>query len=228
MVEDKESNGFQPGLEPILSGTGHRIGVVGVAPNGKQHVIIDDEDKEFGPANGPSGPMRIHDLTFTPDGSRFAFVNGTNLCVDWVAQPGWTMGAQYAFSPDNKHVVYLANDAGAQRLFMDGKIIENNPGNASRPFFSPDSKHVFWLTSGNYQAQGTRDPNMLCVDGKQTLHFTDAGLGGGQVVNFEFSADGVLTFVARTDETLRLFHVTPAADGGVSAVLASAQAPKDK
>jgi hypothetical protein len=229
VIEDQESSGYQSGLEPVLSAAGHRIGFIGIAPNGKQHVIIDDKDQEYGPsAVAGGGPARIHDLTFTPDGTRSAFINGPNVCVDWVALPGMADGAQYAFSPDNKHVIYMANDGGHYGLFLDGKIVDTSPGNMVHSFFSTDSQHLFWLKTSNLQAQGTKDTQTLYVDGKPVTHISGTGEGGGTVVNFEFSADGVMTFVARTDDTLRRFRVTLPTDTSISTMLAAASAPKGK
>jgi Tol biopolymer transport system component len=95
VVNEDESNGFssQQTLAPILSPVGHRIGVIGVAPNGKQHVILDGQEKEYGPPNGAGGiPGRINYLTFTPDGTRYAMINGPHLVVDGVALGGTNPG----------------------------------------------------------------------------------------------------------------------------------------
>ncbi len=229
VVDGQESSGFQASLEPILSPVGHRIGLIAVAPNGKQHVLLDGKDQEYGPSAIVGGvPGRIHDLVFTPDGSRCAYVSGPNLVVDGVTMPGYVMGAQFVFSPDNKHVAYLANDSGAVRFFLDGKIIDESPLNLAHPFFSPDSRHLFWTRTANFLSQGTKDPTMFYVDGKPAAHFSDATLIGGHAVNFEFSPDGVVTFVGRTDENLRRFHVTPSPDTNVTTMFAAARVPKDK
>ena len=227
VVDDQESSGFQSPLEPILSPVGHRIGLIAVAPNGKQHVLLDGKDQEYGPPQVVGGvPGRIHDLVFTPDGSRCAYVNGPSLVVDGVTLPGYVMGAEFALSPDNKHVVYLANDSGTLRLFLDGKIVDDSPFNLAHPFFSPDSQHLFWTRTANFP--GTKDSTMFYVDGKPATHFSDAGLGAGHPVNFEFSPDGVVTFVARIDENLRRFHVTPSPETNITTMLAAGKAPKDK
>ena len=227
VTDDEESSGFQPSLEPILSPAGHRIGLIAVAPNGKQHVVLDGKDTEYGPTSVPNGPsMRIHDLSFTPDGSRCAYISGTNLVVEGVNFPDMANGAQFILSPDNKHVLYLGNDVTGTHLFLDGKIIDAAAGNLAHPFFSPDNQHVFWTRTANFP--GTKDSTMLFVDGKAAVHFMDAGLGAGHTMNFEFSPDGVLTFVARTDENLRRIHVTPSADNNVTTLLAAGKPPKDK
>jgi len=47
-------------------------------------------------------------------------------------------------------------------------------------------------------------------------------------IRVEFSSDGVLSFAARTDDNLRLFHVTPPSDTNVGTLLAAATNPTDK
>ncbi|HXP59282.1 MAG TPA: hypothetical protein VN829_02265 [Dongiaceae bacterium] len=229
IVDDQESNGFRSGMEPILSPVGNRIGAIGVAANGNQHVIIDGKDQAFGPtAVAGGGRVAIHDLSFTADGSRCAYVNGAHLSVDGVLLPGLVDGAQFTFSPDDKHVLYLANDGGSYGVFIDGKIVDTRPGNLAHPFFSPDSRHVFWMRMANYLALGTKDSVMLYVDGKQATHYSDSGVGGGVPVNFEFSSDGAMVFVARTDGNLRRFRVTLPSDTNVDTVVAAAAMPKDR
>jgi hypothetical protein len=233
VVDEDESNGFssQPPLQPILSPVGHRIGVIGIAPNGKQHVIIDGQEKEYGPPNGAGGiPGRCFCLTFSDDGNHYAMINGPHLVVDGEALGGTNPGMQYLFSPDNKHTVYTGLDGGANRLFLDGKIIDSSPsvGQINRIFFSPDSQHIFTLKRFNMQSMGTRDSVQLSIDGKPATHYSDSAQSGGNPCNFEFSSDGVLSFAARTDDTLRLFHVTPPSDTNVGTLLAAAKNPTDK
>jgi hypothetical protein len=230
VVDDQESNGFQQIL-PVLSLAGGRVGAIAIAPNGKQHVIIDGKDQEPGPpAVAGGGPTRCYCLTFTPDGTRYAFISGATLVVDGLALPGIASGQKYVFSPDDKHIAYMSSDGGYTSVFLDGKIVDNSPsaGQTGRIFFSPDSQHLFTLKTMNLQAMGTKDSVLLTVDGKPATHYSDNGLGGASTCNFDFNSDGVLSFAARTDSNFRLFHVTPAADANISTMLAAAPAPKNK
>jgi hypothetical protein len=233
VVDGDESNGFssQLPLVPVLSAVGHRIGVIGIATNGKQHVIIDGQEKEYGPSSVTGGiPGRCVYLTFTDDGTRYAMVNGPHLVVDGEPLGGTNPGMQYLFSPDNKHVAYKALDAGGNRFFLDGKIIDSSPsaGQIDRFFFSPDSQHIFTLRRFNKQSMGTKDSIQLSVDGKPATHYADSAQSGGNPCNFEFSSDGVLSFAAVTDGNIRLFRVTPPSDTNVDTLLAAAKNPTDK
>jgi hypothetical protein len=233
VVEDEESNGYsgQLSLTPILSRVGHRIGLIAVATNGRQHVIIDGQEKEYGPPGSFGGiPGRCVYLTFTDDATRYAMVAGPHLVVDGVPLGGTNPGMQYVFSPDDKHVAYTAVDGGANRLFLDGKIIDKSPsvGQIRRMFFSADSQHLFTTKLFNMQSLGTKDSTQLSVDLKPATHYSDSAESGGHPPNFEFSSDGVLSFAARTDDNVRLFHVTPPSDTNVDTLLASATNPTDK
>jgi hypothetical protein len=233
VVDEDESNGFtsQLPLQPVLSPVGHRIGVIGIAPNGKQHVILDGQEKEYGPPNGAGGiPGRCFCLTFTDDGSRYAMINGPHLVVDGTALGGTNPGMQFLFSPDYKHIVYKGIDGDVNRLFLDGRIIDSSPsvGQIDRIFFSADSRHIFTLRRFNMLSMGTRDSVQLSVDGKPATHYADSAQSGGNPCNFEFSSDGVLSFAARTDDKIRLFRVTPPSDTDVDTLLAAATNPTDK
>ena len=71
---------------------------------------------------------------------------------------------------------------------------------------------------------------MLYVDGKPAMHYGDNGTfmdpltDTSATLHPEFFADGVMTFIARTDGNLRRFHVK--SDTSLGAVLAAAPAVK--
>jgi hypothetical protein len=221
-VDDQESNGSQNmgRVSPTLSLTGNRIGWVAVAPNGKQHLIIDDKDHELAPFNAPGVSMRVTCLTFSPGATHYAYLYGPNVCVDGIAQPGLISGPKYVFSPDDKHIAHEAVIAEHWCFVIDGKIVDKDAPVADHAFFSPDSRHIIWVAQGNLQAQGTKDTRMLYVDGKPVAHYSESG--GGLATNFEFSSDGILTFVARTEDNFRRFRVTLPTDTDVSTMLAAA------
>jgi hypothetical protein len=225
VVEDQESNGFENVISLTLSSTGNRIGLLAVTPDGKQHVIVDDKDQELSPYLAV-GSRRVSALTFSPGLAHYAYMYGFNPCLDGVPQPGAVNSISYVFSPDDQHLAYEATLADQGCFIMDGKVVAQNLFQVSYAFFSPDSQHLYWITTGNLQAQGTKDTRMLWVDGKPAAHYSEPI--NGSPVNFEFSADGVLTFVARKDEKLMRFHVTPSSDANVGTMLAAAPAAKDK
>jgi hypothetical protein len=226
-VEDQESNGFQASfaLQPVLSATGNRIALYGIGADGQQHVIVDDKDVPL--AGGTSANNnRVTDLSFSPGGTRYAYVAGGTLYVDGTAQPGYVNGGSYLFSADDQHFAYLASIANAQCLLVDGKIVNKTPGQMRYAFFSPDSQHFFFVKMGNLQAQGTKDPQMLFADGQPVVHLTDNGVGGSFLYHFAFPSANTMTFVGRTDGNLRRFTFTPSSD--LSSMLASATVPTGK
>ncbi|HEX4796914.1 MAG TPA: hypothetical protein VH370_24195 [Humisphaera sp.] len=223
IIEGEESNAYQGmlALQPVLSDTGNHVAVVGVAANGNQQVFVDGKTTDYGPYMSGG---RIDRLGFSPSGAHYAFVqnNGT-LLVDGVIQPG-AINGEFAFSPDDKHIGYQATASGHTCYVMDGKIICDINAVVQRAFFSPDNQHFFLLTRSNVPFR--QDGLTLYVDGKPVTHFLDSGVGSMTDFSFEFAAGNVLTFIARTEEKLRRFVITPSADANVSAMLAAAPAAK--
>ena len=232
VVNTDESNVFGDFLAPILSPVGNRIATYGVTPDRTQHILIDGKDTSYGPASG----QRINQVTFSPQGTHYAFLSqNSTVFLDNVPQPGMMQG-NYVFSLDDKHLAYEANDNGQQRLIVDGKSICDKAGVVGHIFFSPDSKHIYWTSTGNLAVtQGipdTKDSIMLYVDGKPAMHYSDNGTLLDPVtdttvtLHTEFSTDDVMTFIARTDGKLRRFRVK--SDTDLDALLAAAPAFKAK
>jgi Tol biopolymer transport system component len=219
-VEDNESDGYQqfPAVQPILSSTGNHVGFIGVTPDGKQHLVVDDKDTPYGTSNA----QRLQTFTFSPGGTRYACVVGQTLCVDGVTQPAMIDGAHYVFSPDDKHIAYSAHYNNAPAIIVDGKVVYTGAGNIQFICFSPDSQHIYWTTVR--RIDGTNDSTMLYLDGKPVLHVSDGGAGSANAIDYEFSSDGVMSFIARTDGNLRLLHITP--DSNLAALLAASPAAK--
>jgi hypothetical protein len=223
VVGDQESNGYRDSsaVQPTLSMTGNHIGFYGIALDGTQHVFVDDKDVTPPNLAAPANLTRITGLTFSPGGTRYAYLAGNTLYVDGVAQTGVLTAADYLFSPDDKHVAYLASIGNTTSLVVDGKIIDPSPGQMRYAFFSPDSQHLCWIHLANYQSQGTKDSHMLFVDGQPVVHLTDNGVDSSYSYHFKFNAEDVLTFIARTDGNLRRFTLPPSSS--VSAMVASAK-----
>lgn len=221
LTDEDESDAFTTGnaLQPVLSPVGTRVAVLGVGTDRKWRLLLDGKEPalDFPSAIGGTG---CNCFNFSPDGSRYAFLENQTLCVDGTTMPGIGIGMQFCFTPDSRHIVYAGTDGVGPRLFLDGKIINdaNAIGQLSRILFSPDSQHVCWVERTNLGSMGTKDSNLLMVDGKIATHFEPAL---NQPVDFEFSSDGVLSFVATTDGNLRLFHVTPSPDASLATLLAA-------
>ncbi len=230
VVNTDESDAFGDYLAPILSPVGNRMATYGVTPDNTQHILLDGKDTSYGPGT------RINQLTFSPQGTHYAFINqNTTVFLDNVPQPGMMQG-NYVFSLDDKHLAYQVTDNGQQRLLVDGKVICNKAGTVGHIFFSPDSKHIYWTSIGNLAVtQGipdTKDSIMLYVDGKPAMHYSDNGTLLDPItdttvtLHTDFSADDVMTFIARTDGKLRRFHVK--SDTDLDTLLAAAPAFKAK
>jgi len=220
MTEDGEYDDFTGdagGLAPVLSPVGGHYGFIGQSTDRKQAVVIDGKAQVLGQL-GVIGQQIVSCLSFSPDGSHSAFINGTTLYVDGSPMPGGILGQRYIFSPDGKHIAYYTYQT---RLAMDGKLLQTDAmiQGAIYAIFSADSRHVYWITPG--QLPNTKDDQQLFVDGKAVAHFTDIGLGHGATFNYEISPEGVLTFITRTDGQLTRFVVTP--DSNIDAMLAAAK-----
>jgi hypothetical protein len=190
---------------------------------------MDGKDTSYGNTS-----KRVSQVTFSPQGTHYAFLlQNYTVCLDGVPQPGQTQG-NYVFSPDDKHLAYAVNNNGQQGIVVDGKLICPKAGMVNHIFFSPDASHIYWISTGNLAVtagiQGTKDSIMLFVDGKPATHYSDNATMLDPVtdttMNFhpEFSTDGTMTFIARTDGNLRLFKVK--SDTDLAAVLATAPAEK--
>jgi hypothetical protein len=103
-------------------------------------------------------------MSFTPDGSHYAFVlrnsQGPVIYLDGVAQTGYSpinLGPlnniatrPYVFSPDNKHIAYICrstNPAAGNDIdvCVDNKAVRIGSANAYTSLtFSSDSNHLFW------------------------------------------------------------------------------------
>jgi hypothetical protein len=229
VINDDESNAFGDTLASVLSPVGNRIATYGITPDHIQHIILDGKDTNYG---SELGAARISQLTFSPHGTHYAFLRQLTLYLDNVVQPGLLQGS-YVFSPDDKHLAYEANDGGKNYIVCDGKVVSDKAGMVNHIFFSPDSQHIYWVSTGNLAmlgAPGTKDSTMLYMDGKPATHYSDNGTFLDPLTDTwtslhpEFSDDGVMTFIARTDGNVRRFRVK--SDTTLAAVLAVAPAMK--
>ena len=226
VINDDESDAFGDTLMPVLSPAGNRIGALGVTPDHIQHIIMDGKDTAY---DSFYGGQRISQLTFSPLGTHYAFIRqNSTVYLANVARPGLMQG-NFVISPDDQHIAYEVSNNG---LVVDGKFICNKAGMVNHIFFSPDSQHIYWVSTGNIAfvlGIQTKDSHMLYVDGKPATHYGDNGTflditDGWDTLHPEFSADDVMTFIARTDGNLRRFHVK--SDTNLGAVLTAAPAMK--
>ncbi len=219
MTQDGEYDDFtcSTGLTPMLSPVGGHYGFIGESRNHKKAVMVDGKAQVFSPKG--NAQLNISCLSFSPDGGHYAFVNGYVLYEDGKPMDGGIDGQKYLFSPDGKHIAYCSYGSP---LAIDGKLVQTDVvhRSANFPFFSPDSRHFYWTTVFGRIAN-TTDTNQIFLDGKPVAHFSDDGTGHSGIFNYEFSPDGALTFIVRTDGELTRYTVTP--DSNIDAMLSAAK-----
>jgi hypothetical protein len=182
---------------------------------------------------------RASSVLFSPDGKRFAFLggdgNGSTVYVDGKPWPGMihlgsgglgtSGGSRIIFSPDDKHVAYVAAPdqySQARGIAIDGKFF-STPGIGSNynVTFSPDSKHVFWVG-----LIGSTSRWAAFVDGEAVAEFDHESRVSFDIdPEWQMGPDGVLTLVAQDKGDVKRFRIAPGS-GSVDAMLAKAVAAK--
>jgi hypothetical protein len=256
VVEDAESDGYKAIEDLTFSEKGDHIAFVATTETGQRmgktrdatapgslQLVVDGQALE---------PRQdVHDFMFNPNGTQYAFLSGgttsdkrgAKVVVDGVEQPfefggdfvhyttGYEPDRKFLFSPDGKHVLYLASvgrvDSGGHSLdhsatkavCLDGKLIPcEGERSEITPFFTPDSKHVVWIDSGGASARSQNATVDAHEIGSYSI-YVDGQLDGRFNLLFartkeasEIGADGTLTFVAQVGDAVKKLRVTPAAD----------------
>ena len=220
----------EPGLQYVLSPKGQHVAAVRMS--GSREVLVYDgvDGPKFDEVLKSNGRPAV---AFSPDGSRYAYgfgdITGARVqaMVDGaphagaILAPAISSPKRFAFSPDNKHIVYAAYtpDGRARGISLNGKFIPISqlPVNPfANPTFTPDGRHLLWVTGFN----GTR--SAVYVDGLRAVEFGHDGIALTQStsdmpleVHWSMGSDGVLTFVAQDGGSLKRFRITPPDDTSV-------------
>jgi hypothetical protein len=128
--------------------------------------------------------------------------------------------SKFLFSPDSKTFAFFGRTGAARGLYFDGDLVIAGAENAERPVFTADSKHFLWLGKHG-DPRMSPEPYAAYVDGRLAVMFRELI---NTRDNWELSAAGVLTFVARTGDALKRFRITPSTAAGVTAMKAAAKA----
>jgi hypothetical protein len=221
VIGDQESQGYSGLIKPVFAPAGNRIGAVTRDPAGGVYYLMGTKGTRVN-ARG------IEELTFSPDGSHFAFVtvdngSGRHLAVDGVIQPGSNLfsistkpAGEFAFSADGKHFAHFAISQNGQErgIFLDGKFALRLPeGNPSQLTFTPDGRHLFWAHEYGGELQIYMDGKVVAKGGRAVV----AGVGGW----WEMTPDGTLLCLMQDDNGIKRLSITPPAETTFAAMLGS-------
>jgi len=126
--------------------SGHAIRQAFVSPIGAQWRVIVD-----GRAGKSYRKIRDGSLTLSPNSARLAYVArdaaGWRVVIDGVEGPPAEEVSAPIFSPDSRHVTYIAGKGGNSWIDRDGKIGKTCSGiNEESVTFSPDSVHLAYVS----------------------------------------------------------------------------------
>jgi hypothetical protein len=202
---------------------GNKVGYIArVAQSGNNFVVVVDGNK-------PLSAVNATHLTFSPDGSRFAFLAGhpyQNATVDGTAYSQMNVdggvgnvGYQGTFqwSADNKHVAWIVGTP-SQGVAIDGKYIAT--GGMTRFLkFTADGKRLVWLVLNPAAPR-----HLIFVDGVQVLDLPqNLPLENEADIYWSFPEDGSIVLVAQDGDAMKRFKITPGSETSVETVLAKAK-----
>ncbi len=166
--------------------------------NGDTYVFLDGRKTSGGDESCGSDPR------FSPDGKRFAYIDGCNR----VAVIDGRRGKEYdnavhsiTFSPDSKRVAYVGStqqltDVVAVVDGQEGKSYGDVRGESFR--FSPDSKRLAYVAANYFKG---RQEAFVVLDGAEGKHYGDIGYP-------DFSPDGRhMAYMAKIAEQKLTFVV---------------------
>jgi hypothetical protein len=177
-------------------------------------------------------------LSFTPDGSHYAFVlrnsQGPVIYLDGVAQTGYSpinLGPlkdiatrPYVFSPDNKHIAYICRSTNPAAgndidLCVDNKAVRIGSANAYTALtFSSDSNHLFWSRN---ETQGAI---RVFADGKPIIDGFPTSTAGFVSATWQPDASGNLLVLLQGDAALQRVSITPAPNSSIATMMGGATA----
>lgn len=215
--DTRNTANFEPAPAVIR---GNKVGFLTRTGQGGNQSVVVVEGKKYPALNAAN-------LTFSPDGARFAFLSGhpyVAATVDGVAYEKMTVdpslgniGHQGTFqwSKDSKHVAWIVG-APTTGVAIDGKYIAA-PGMTRFLKFTADGKHLVWIV---------RAPpgHLVFVDGEKVLELPqNLPLENEADIYWSFAEDGTVTFIAQDGEAMKRFKITPGTDTSVETVLAKAK-----
>ncbi|HEY7566308.1 MAG TPA: hypothetical protein VH762_01980, partial [Gemmatimonadaceae bacterium] len=217
--DQRNTQNFEP-APAVIKGTS--IGYITRGAQGGNTTVVVVNGKKY-------TASMAQNLTFSPDGERFAFLSAfpnPHAIVDGTAHtalavdPGiGNIGFQGTFqwSADSKHIAWATN-APTYGVAIDGKYIAA-PGMVRFVKFSADGKHLVWI------ARDSRAPrHLVFVDGEQVADLPqNLQLENEADIYWSFPEDGTIVFVAQDGDAMKRFKITPGSDTSVETALAKAK-----
>ncbi len=232
VVGEQESDAFAGLADPVVAPAGNRTGALPVNSGQEPTIVLD------GKTMRPGG-RDVGELSFSPDGLHYAYVatdagGASRFVLDGVVQSSSGAGAnalpgdrRYVFSPDSKHVAHFAQPPtplGYYQggIFLDGKYISLGPapGLYSQLTFTPDSKHLLWVRG---ETIDSAPAFRVFVDGKPVAEGFTAGNTGAIPGWWEMAPDGMVSFLAQIENSLKRVTVTPSPTTSIETLLAGAR-----
>lgn len=227
VINEQESDALMPFTSLVFAPAGNHV-----ATTGGGQVTLDGKLLQI-----PGIDPRLagaRSLTFSPDGSHFAFVmfnRGDNtLFLDGVPQTAYhpiTMGTDlstfarrtYIWSPDSKHIAYFCastNAANSNETYLcyDDQAIPLNAVSATvyNLMFSADSAHLYWvMKESGYQAR-------IFADGKPVYESNSAAQAGFPAETYQAMPDGSLLVLMQDETGLERVSITPAPGSSLAAL----------
>ena len=117
---------------------------------------------------------------------------------------------EFVFSPDSKHVAYFGRQQnGTYGIFVDGKFTAMPGTYPMNPTFTPDSRHLIWMDRPGGPAQ------VVYVDGRPALELVSNSSLTTMPGTWEMGADGTLSVVGQSGDSLKRYRITPGADTSI-------------
>jgi len=241
---DQESDGYASIGHMLPEGHKTRISVTAKGTRYAFGAKVSNDACVF-VIDGKATALKGHcadEVTFRPDGTRCAYVGAVTrtLVVDGVptigtfvksfkgtmAEGKTQLPISFLFSPNSKHVVYMAGLAGqpGSILGIDGKYIPVAQGIVHFPTFTPDSRHFIFATPVLVQGQPVPAFLGIYVDGRLAARFNGANSSLlGHSYGWEMGADGVLTFLVQDGADIKRVRITPPDETSIDTMLAEAR-----
>ena len=220
-------------VKPFFFGPAGACKIAFVQGAGLHDLALVMDQQMLGGLNNLTG------VTFSPDGTRFGFVHGPQgqgkpvldemEYADRIPAPfqvaaGTLAGSgppvYFLFSPDSKHVAYLASSRqnGASGVIVDGTPIATSGTRVGRPHFTPDSQHLFWI-------EAEKPYFRIYLDGEPVAQYDMiSSAWESNPAMWEMSPEGVFSIMGPSGDRVKRIRITPGPGTSIETMIAKAKA----